>query len=121
MVSTTGNGQARRRQLSDEIDRLNGVLDGLAEALNEAVADAVRGAVGQAVREAVEASVREVLSSPELLRAAMARHEPPAPPAAPLPEARGVTAGQALAAALGGLWPRARRAASAARQAPRAA
>src|SRR5262245_34766055 len=122
MVSTTtGNGQGQRKQLAHQLDRFDSILDGLAEALNESVADAVRGAVGQAVREAVAASVREVLSSPELLRAALARHEPPAPPATPPPEARGVTAGQALSAALGGLWPRARKAACAARQAPRAA
>src|SRR5262245_32203100 len=119
MVSTTtGNGQGQRKQLAHQLDRFDEILDGLAAALNESVADAVRGAVGQAVREAVETSVREVLSSPELLRAALAKHEPPAPPAPP-PEARGVTAGQALAAALAGLWPRAREAASAARQVPR--
>src|SRR5262245_45350351 len=122
MVSTTtGNGQAQRKQLSHQIDRLDHLLDGLSEALTEAIGDAVKAAVGQAAREAVAASVREVLSTPALLRAALAKHEPPAPPAAPLPEARLLTMKEALSAALAGLWPRARRAASAARQAPRAA
>src|SRR5262245_40835322 len=122
MVSTTtGNGQGQRKQLAHQLDRFDEILDGLAAALNESVADAVRGAVGQAVREAVEASVREVLSSPELLRAALARHEPPAPPAPPAPEARLPTMKEALAAAVGLLWPRARQAAFAAKAAPRAA
>jgi hypothetical protein len=120
-TTTSGNGQARRRQLSDQIDRLDGILDGLSEALDGVIVDAVRGAVGQAVREAVAATVREMLSSPELLRAALARHEPPAAAAPPVPVAKVLTLSDALSAALRGLWPRARKAASAARQAPRAA
>src|SRR5262249_11241315 len=122
MVSTTtGNGQARRRQLADEIDRLNGVLDGLSEALNESVADAVKAAVGGAARGGVEAPMRELRSTPEFLRAFLPPHEPPAPPAPRAPEARLLRMKEALSAALAGLWPRARQAACAARQAPRAA
>src|ERR1700712_3070999 len=76
---TTANGavnaRAARKSLADQIDRLDGILDGLAEALNESVADAVRGVISHAVGEAVHAAVRAVLSSPDLLRAAPARHE----------------------------------------------
>src|SRR4051794_24866038 len=59
------NGRARKT-LADQIDRLDRVLDGLAEGLNEAVALEVRRAVGLAVREAVQAAIREVLTSPDL-------------------------------------------------------
>jgi hypothetical protein len=82
---TTNLNHARvpRKSLGEQIDRLDGILDGLAEALNGAVADAVRDAVGLAVRQAVESTVRELLGQPQLLRAALALHQPPEPPAAP--------------------------------------
>src|SRR5262245_11044109 len=67
-VTNVNHARLPRKTLSSQIDRLDGILDGLAEALDGAVADAVRDAVGQAVREAVEATVREVLASPALLR-----------------------------------------------------
>jgi hypothetical protein len=76
------NGRTALKSLADQIDRLDTILDGLADALNESVAQAVREVIGQAVAEAVQAAVTEVLSSPELLRAALERLEPPpAPPA----------------------------------------
>jgi hypothetical protein len=59
------NGKSRKT-LAEQLDRLDRILDGLAEALNEAVADAVREAVGAAVREAVQATLQEVLSNPAL-------------------------------------------------------
>jgi hypothetical protein len=74
------NGRTQRPNLSQQIDRLDGILDGLAEALNESVADAVKDVVGQAVREAVQATLREVLANQDLFRAALAQHEPQAPP-----------------------------------------
>src|SRR5262249_22710764 len=70
--------------LAEQIDRLDLILDGLADALNESVADAVRDVVGRVVREAVEATIREVLGSPELLRAALDRHGEPAPQQQPM-------------------------------------
>jgi hypothetical protein len=91
MTTTTNtNGRTMRKSLADQIDRLDGILDGLANALNESVAQAVRDVITQAVTEAVQAAVTEVLSSPELLRAALARHEPPEaiPVPAPAPEPR---------------------------------
>jgi hypothetical protein len=81
MTNTGINSNARmpRKSLSSQIDRLDGILDGLDTALSGAVADAVQAVVGQVVKEAVEASIKEVLGSPELLRAALAQHAPPAP------------------------------------------
>ena len=87
MTTANGTSSARvaRRSLSEQIDRLDGILDGLAEALNESVADAVRDVIGLAVREAVSAAVTEVLSSPRLLQAALERHAPPEATPAPKP------------------------------------
>ena len=82
MSTTNMNGQ--RKTLATQLDRLDSILDGLAEALNEAVADAVRQSVAAAVGEAVQAAVKEVLTHPELLRAAAAQAAPaPAPVAEP--------------------------------------
>jgi hypothetical protein len=92
-----GNGRAQRKSLSEQIDRLDGILDGLAGALNEAVAEAVREAVGTAVKEAVQAVLAEVLGRPEFL--AMVRAgAAPAAEAAPAPAPR-VTLTQRLAGA----------------------
>jgi hypothetical protein len=55
-----------RKSLSEQIDRLDKILDGLAEALNGAVADAVMQAVSLAVKEAVQTVLTEVLSNPDL-------------------------------------------------------
>ena len=60
-ATTTTNGKPRK-QLSDQLDRLDSIIDALAEALPEAVADACREGARQAVRDAVV----EILSSPEL-------------------------------------------------------
>ena len=81
-TNTTTNGR-RRPTLSEQIDRLDRTLDGLAEALNEAVADAVKAAVGAAAREAVQATLNEVLSNPEVLAALRACAAPPPLPAPP--------------------------------------
>jgi hypothetical protein len=57
------NGRPReRKQLSDQIDRLDSILDGLADALNEAVADAAR----EGARTAVKEAIFEILTNPEL-------------------------------------------------------
>jgi hypothetical protein len=63
-MSVNANGRAQRKSLAEQIDRLDLILDGLADGLSAAVADAVTAAVGTAV----QAAVREVLSNPELLR-----------------------------------------------------
>lgn len=50
-----------RKSLANQLDRLDVILDGLAEALNGAVSDAVRQAVGEATREAVQMAMAEAL------------------------------------------------------------
>jgi hypothetical protein len=68
MTTTTANTNGRtRKSLAEQIDRLDSILDGLAEALQGAVAEAVTEAVGLAVKEAVRCVLREVLTSPEFL------------------------------------------------------
>lgn len=74
-VKTMNNG-GPRKSLAGQIDRLEGMIDGLGEGLTESVALAVRGVLGQVVRDAVQTAVREVLASPDLLAAALARHAP---------------------------------------------
>ncbi len=74
MSDTTINNGRQRKQLSEQLDRLDIILDGLADALNQSVADAVRDVVGAVVKDAVQTTIREVLGSPDLLRAALAKH-----------------------------------------------
>ncbi len=86
----TMNARTSRKSLADQIDRLDSILDGLADALNESVADAVKDVIAETVRQAVHAAVTEVLSSPDLMRAALEKHAPVAtlsvPPPAPQPK-----------------------------------
>ena len=86
----TMNARVPRKSLNDQLDRFDAMLDGLSEAIPQVIAESVREAVAEAVRQAVEASIREVLSRPELLRAALEKHAPLAtlsvPP--PAPEAK---------------------------------
>jgi hypothetical protein len=70
-ASHTANGRPQRKQLSDQLDRLDGIIDCLAEALPQAVADATREGTRQALRQIFV----ELLSDPEILsrlRAALA-------------------------------------------------
>lgn len=57
------NGKPRRKQLSDELDRFDGIIDALAGGLPEAVAAATR----DGAREAIAQVLREVLADPALL------------------------------------------------------
>ena len=67
MSNATRNGAgAPRKQLGDQLDRLDGVIDALDVGLKGAVADAVRDAVEDAVRQAVESVLTRVLTDPEL-------------------------------------------------------
>lgn len=83
-TTNNGNGRVQRRNLGDEIERLHDILDGLADALSESVSTAVKDAVGTVVREAVQTAVSEVVNNPELLRAALARHEGTQPEPVPV-------------------------------------
>jgi hypothetical protein len=51
--TTTDNDKPRRKQLSDQLDRLDGILDALGEGLNEAVTDAAREGTRLAVKDAI--------------------------------------------------------------------
>jgi hypothetical protein len=84
-TKTSSNGQSRKT-LASQLDRLDTILDGLADGLNEAVATAVREAVGLAVQEAVAA----VLTNPAL-RAQVTKvvTADPGLPAGPAPSGAG--------------------------------
>jgi hypothetical protein len=58
------NNGTGRKQLSEQLDRLDGMLDNLADGLNEAIASSVEKAVGHAVQEAVQAVMVELLTNP---------------------------------------------------------
>lgn len=76
MAASTLNGKPPRKQLTDQLDRLDTILDALSEGLNQAVADAAREGTRMAVKDALV----EILTNPEL-RALLF---PPAPtPSAP--------------------------------------
>jgi hypothetical protein len=75
-MSTVTNGQIRK-SLAEQIDRLDAILDTLAEGLNEALA----GVVSQAVTGAVEAAVVEVLTNPTLQQRLRAAEKPSRPAA----------------------------------------
>jgi hypothetical protein len=72
------NSTPARKQLSDQLDRLDGILDALSEGLNGAVADAAREGTRLAVRDAIV----EIMTDPTL-RARL--HEASAPPPATEP------------------------------------
>lgn len=86
MTATMNGNQSRpqRKQLSEQLDRLDAILDGLSEGLNEAIADAARTATRMAVKDAVV----ELLTDPELrakLHHASAAHDASAPATPPTP------------------------------------
>src|ERR1019366_2569168 len=85
MTTASGatNTRTVRKSLADQLDRFDAMLDGLSEAIPQVIADSVREAVAEAVRQAVEASIREVLSRPDMLRAALEKHVPMATMSAP--------------------------------------
>jgi hypothetical protein len=74
---TTDTNNRVRKSLAEQIDRLDGILDGLAEGLNEAVIAAVKEAAGAAVQEAVRAVLSELLANPELLHSVRDSLTPP--------------------------------------------
>jgi hypothetical protein len=87
-ATTTNPNGPTRKSLAEQIDRLDAILDGLAENLNEAVVDAVAGAVKEAVtvavQEAVHAAVLEVLTNAELRKRMGASQAPVTQPSVPV-------------------------------------
>jgi hypothetical protein len=73
------NGAPQRKSLASQLDRLDGIIDALADGLNQAVAGVVREAVTVAVQEAVQGLVGQLLTHPEVAR----RLAGPAPQEAP--------------------------------------
>jgi hypothetical protein len=83
MTATMTNVRTRK-SLAEQIDRLDAILDGLADSLNEAVAGAVREATASAVRQALV----EVLTNSDVMAligssARLHTPVPPTPEAAP--------------------------------------
>jgi hypothetical protein len=109
-TTTTTNGKLRK-SLAEQIDRLDSILDGLADALNESVAAAVKDVVGVAVREAVQAVLSELLTHPAVTQLLNAPTAEPAPPAGEGPRGPGLGGRLVTGARAGcvGLWARARR------------
>jgi hypothetical protein len=77
-ATTTTNGRPQRKQLADQLDRLDNVIDGLCVGLPQAVADATREGARQAVRDVI----LEVMTNADL-RAMIAGMAPVLPSAAP--------------------------------------
>jgi hypothetical protein len=90
-LTATLNGRREpRRSLSQELDRLDKMLDGLAEAIPATIADSMKETVSTAVAEAFRATLMEVVANPDIIallrgaRTAAASNEQPAPAKAPL-------------------------------------
>ena len=78
-MSVTLNGKPPRKQLADQIDRLDRILDGLAEALDHSVQDAAR----EGARSAVKEILVEVLTDPEVMNLVRTITAPATPSSAP--------------------------------------
>jgi len=79
MTATSNPNAQPRKQLSDQLDRLDGILDALSDGLHEAVASAVEAAVGRAVERAVQSVLSEVIYNPAV-RDVLGRGAAPATP-----------------------------------------
>lgn len=83
-ATTIANDKPPRKQLRDQLDRLDAILDVLSDGLNGAVAEAAR----EGTRLAVKDAVVEMMTDPSL-RAQLHQATAPAPaPAAAAPESK---------------------------------
>src|SRR4051812_25041566 len=76
--ATKLNGAPPRKSLSEQLDRLGGIIDALDLCLGEVVADAVRKAAAEAAQQTAEVVARETLNNTEAARAQAG--QPAAPP-----------------------------------------
>ena len=90
-VSANLNGRKEsRRSLSQELDRLDKMLDGLAEAIPAVAANSVKEAMTTAVAEAFRATMMEIVANPEIIallrdaHTARVSNDAPAPVKVPL-------------------------------------
>ena len=82
--STTMNGAAQRKTLASQLDRLDGIINAMADGLPKTIADVLREAVTVAVQETIQTVITELLSQPERLRQ-LAGLNAPAPAPVPAP------------------------------------
>jgi hypothetical protein len=80
-MTTQTNGQIRK-SLGEQIYRLEHILNGLGDGLNQAVAGAVEQAVEAAVRQAVQGLIAELVTNPDLVAAIRTVLTTPANPTA---------------------------------------
>ena len=71
-MSATTNGKPRR-QLADQLDRLDGIIDALSDGLNQAVADAAR----DGTRAAIADVLKDLLTDPEVITLVRTAAGPP--------------------------------------------
>jgi hypothetical protein len=96
MTASTTNSKPQRKQLSEQLDRLDNILDALSEGLNGAVADAAR----EGTRLAIKDALVEILTDPSLRgRLHEATLPPPATASAPTEQRPGLWARLKAAAA----------------------
>jgi hypothetical protein len=81
-TKTNPNGQPRK-QLADQLDRLDGILDALSDGLNQAVQSAVEAAVERAVQGVLVELLRNPAARDILARAADPAAPPPETPETP--------------------------------------
>jgi hypothetical protein len=60
--ASLSNGRPQRKQLSEQLDRFDAILDGLSEGLGEAIGEAARAGTRLAVKDAIV----EILTDPQL-------------------------------------------------------
>ena len=66
-LNPTANGRMPRKNLSDQLDRLDRILDGLDGALAGAITEAVKDAVSTSVAEAVRVTLIEIVTNPDVI------------------------------------------------------
>ena len=84
MATTTLNGKPQRKQIADQLDRLDGIIDALAEGLPGAVADACRAALKDVLVEVLTNPNLRALLAPPLPHTASVPVKPTEP--TPMPE-----------------------------------